>query len=401
MGLAYALNVTGAIVGSLAAGFLLVPAMGAQASLVLITSLPLAAGIVLLWMAGGRARASIAVGAAAIFVVLATSLPDVFDDVITQRYRGYSVLWHREDAQASVSVVERGERSLLIDGMHHSSDGAGMTGYHRSIGALAVVVHPDPRRILVVGMGAGTTAGGASILPNAHTTVVELSPSVVDAGRFFAHINRGILDNPNVTFKVADGRHFLKTTRDRFDVITADLMLPHLAGAASLYSADYFALASRALAPGGIMVQWIPNDTELLYKLMLRSFVSAFPHVTLWMDGAIVIGSNEPIAFDPSMHAVKMTYPHTRAVLEDVRLDTPANVLRHYVTDRERALAFLGNGPMLADDRPVTEYYLSLPQGGRPADLGPFRAEAPPLRSVADTAPATGTTSPETGRQPR
>lgn len=375
VGTLYALNVGGAIVGSLAGGFVLIPTLGAQLSLVLIAAIPLIGGLTLFWMAHPRSRVVVIGAATAAFAAAAFMLPDVFQDVIRARYPGHHVLWHAEDAQATVSVVRHGDqRVLLIDGMHHASDGASMIGYHRAIGALAVAVHPDPRQVLIVGMGGGTTGGGAAILPNASTTIVELSPSVVQAGSWFAGINRNILENPNVTFKVADGRHFLKTTTQKFDVITADLMLPHLAGAASLYSADYYALARKALAPGGIMVQWIPADTEFQHKMMLRSFLSAFPHVTLWMGGSIIIGSEHPLQIRESDFALKVAYPTVQKALEESGLGTFELLARQYFTNRTLIERYLGEGPMLRDDRPVTEYFLSMPTDSKPVDLTPFAA---------------------------
>ena len=377
VGALYALNVAGAIVGSLAGGFILIPLLGAQHSLVLIAAIPLVGGLALFWMAQPSSRVVVSGVAVAAFAAAAFLLPDVFVDVIRSRYPGHHVLWHAEDAQATVSVVRHGEqRVLLIDGMHHASDGSSMIGYHRAIGALAVAVHPDPKQVLIVGMGGGTTGGGAAILPNTQTTLVELSPSVVKAGSWFAKINRNILENPNVTFKVADGRHFLKTTTQKFDVITADLMLPHLAGAASLYSADYYALANKALAPGGIMVQWIPADTEFQHKMMLRSFLSAFPHVTLWMGGSIAIGSNEPLQIRESDFAFKTAYPQVKTALEESGLGTFEVLVRQYFTNRAQIERYLGDGPMLRDDRPVTEYFLSMPTDSKQVDLTPFAGQA-------------------------
>ncbi len=377
VGILYALNVAGAIVGALAGGFVLIPHLGAQASLVLIAAVPLLGGVTLLWMAQPAWRLPVAGAAVAAFAGIAFLLPDVFVDVIRSRYRGHQVLWHAEDAQATVSVVRHGEeRALLIDGMHHASDGAGMVNYHRAIGTLAVAVHPGPRQVLIVGMGGGTTGGGAAILPNTRTTVVELSPSVVQAGTWFSRINRNILENPNVEFIVADGRHFLKTTTRKFDVITADLMLPHLAGAASLYSADYYELARKALAPGGIMVQWIPADTEFQHKMMLRSFLSAFPHVSLWMGGSIAIGSNEPLQLRESDFSFKVGYPQVHAALAEAGLGTFDLLVRQYFTHRSQIERYLGDGPMLRDDRPVTEYFLSMPTDSKPVDLTPFAGVA-------------------------
>ena len=373
VGTLYALNVAGAIVGSLAGGFILIPTLGAQSSLVLISAIPLIGGLTLFWMARPTLRVPVVGVAVLAFVGIAAVLPDVFEDVIQRRYPGHEVLWHAEDAQATVSVAQHGDqRVLLIDGMHHASDGEGMVHYHRAIGTLAVAVHPDPHEVLIVGMGGGTTGGGASILPNTRTTVVELSPSVITAGSWFEKINRKILENPNVTFEVADGRHFLKTTQKKFDVITADLMLPHLAGAASLYSADYYALARQALAPGGIMVQWIPVDTEFQHKLMLRSFLDAFPYVTLWIGGSIAIGSNEPLTLRESDFALKVAYPQVQVAMEESGLGTFQLLVNQYFTHRPHIERYLGEGPLLRDDKPVTEYFLSLPKNSPMVDLTPY-----------------------------
>ena len=373
VGTLYALNVAGAIIGSLAGGFVLIPTLGAQHSLVLVAAIPLLGGLALIWQARPRAAMATMGAAAVVFVGIAVSLPDVFEDVIKRRYEGHEVLWHKEDAQATVSVVRHGgTRILLIDGMHHASDGDDMAGYHRAIGALAVALHPNPREVLIVGMGGGTTGGGAAILPNAQTTLVELSPSVVEAGSWFERINRGILKNPNVTFKVADGRQFLKTTPKKFDVITADLMLPHLAGAANLYSADYFQIARKALAPGGIMVQWIPADTEFQHKLMLRSFVEAFPYVSSWVGGGILVGSNEPLTLRESDYQLKVLYPNVQAVFSEVGLGTFEALTKQYYSGRAELLRYLGDGPVLHDDRPIIEYFLTMPKGPM-SDMSAFQ----------------------------
>jgi spermidine synthase len=373
VGTLYALNVAGAIIGSLAGGFVLIPALGAQHSLVLVAAIPLVGGLLLLWQSQPRGVLATMGLAAVTFAGIAVSLPDVFQDVIKRRYENHEVLWHQEDAQATVSVVRHGEtRILLIDGMHHASDGDKMAGYHRAIGALAVALHPDPKHVLIVGMGGGTTGGGASILPNADTTVVELSPSVVQAGSWFERINRGILKNPNVTFTVADGRQFLKTTPKKLDVITADLMLPHLAGAANLYSSDYFQIARKALAPGGIMVQWIPSDTEFQHKLMLRSFVQAFPYVSAWVGGGILVGSNEPFTLRESDYQLKVMYPNVQAVFDEVGLGSFEALKKQYYSGRAELLRYLGDGPVLQDDRPIIEYFLTMPKGPM-SDMSAFQ----------------------------
>jgi len=370
VGTLYAMNVAGAIAGSLLAGFVLIPAFGAQQSLIIVTSVPVVGGLALLWMATPRWRIPALVTVPAIMVGLAVTLPDVFTDVIVRRYPGHQIDWHAEDAQASVNVVSfDNTRALLIDGMHHASDGEAMVGYHRAIGTHAVAVHPDPRRVLIVGMGGGATAGGASILPNATTRVVELSPSVVKAASWFESSNHRLLSNPNVNIRVADARHYLRTTQAKYDVVTADLMLPHLAGAANLYSADYYKLAKKVLAPGGIMVQWITADTEHQHKMMVRSFLDAFPHVTAWHRGSVLIGSLDPLKLHEGDFAWKMAYPRVKTAFENVGYKSFSNLLETYFGGDLALRAYAGEGPLLRDDKPIIEYFLSMPQNGPPPDM--------------------------------
>jgi spermidine synthase len=375
VGVLYAANVAGAIVGSLVAGFLLVPSLGAQGSLVVVSALPVIGGVVLVHLSGVGARHAFGGMAIVALVVLGATLPDVLHDVIVRRYARHDVHWHREDAQATVTVVSRGggPRTLLIDGMHHASEGRDMVRGHERIGAMGLALHPNPRRALVVGFGGGTTSGAVSVAPGLLTDVVELSPSVLLAGPLFEGSNRRVNRNPRVRFHVGDGRNFLATTTDRFDIITADLLLPEMAGAANLYSADYYQLARGALAPGGLMVQWIPADNDYRYRMMLRSFMAAFPHVTLWGDGSIAVGSSEPIRFHREAFERQLAHPAVASVMGDVGLARADDVLAAYLGSKREAEAYVGAGPTLVDDRPVIEYFLSMPTGVPPADTARMR----------------------------
>jgi spermidine synthase len=260
--------------------------------------------------------------------------------------------------------------------MSHASEDGGSIGIHRAIGLLGLAVHPTPRRVLVIGLGGGTTAGAASAMPGSETTVVELSPSVVAANRFFVGSNLGLLTNPHVTFRIDDGRNFLLLTRQHFDTVTADLILPHLAGAGNLYSFDYFKLVKKALAPGGLMVQWLANDSEYQYKLMLRTFAAAFPHVTLWAQGSLAVGSLEPLRITRPDFEEKLTSGPVRALLEGNGIGTLAGLRDAYFAGPREIARYVGEGPLLTDDLPIIEYFLSIRQGGTAPDLSGLRGNA-------------------------
>ena len=169
---------------------------------------------------------------------------------------------------------------LYLDGLHQANDSQEMVRIHAEIGHLPMLLHPDPNRALVIGLGGGVTAGAVS----AHDTtvdVVELAHSVVAAAPFFSHVNRDLLNRPNVRLRVDDGRNYLLLTDQRYDVLTADIIQPIHAGAGNLYSREYFMLARRVLRDGGLMLQWIGHRDEEHYRLIMRTFLDVFPDADL------------------------------------------------------------------------------------------------------------------------
>jgi spermidine synthase len=194
---------------------------------------------------------------------------------------------------------------------------------------------------------------------NVDVDVVELSQAVVAGSQFFTNINFDLLTRPNVRLRVDDGRNYLLMNRRKYDVITADIILPRHAGAGSLYSREYYELMKRSLAPGGLVMQWNGGETETEYKLLLRTFLSVFPHTTLWAEGSLMLGSTMPFTIG------RTAYETRRTTFDQFPWDL-ATLKRIYSAGPDEARAFVGDGPLLSDDRPVIEYFLSLPRNGAP-----------------------------------
>jgi spermidine synthase len=173
---------------------------------------------------------------------------------------------------------------------------------------------------------------------------------------------------------VDDGRNVLLLTTERFDAITADIIQPHHAGAGSLYSVEYFRLAREALADDGVMVQWISLRSDQHYKLILRTFLSVFPEASLWGDGSLVVGSKAPLRLSPETFARRLGEPGVREALAPLGVSSFETLQALRVADGPALSAFVGEGPLLTDDRPLVEYYLSLPRDSRAVDLSPLRA---------------------------
>jgi spermidine synthase len=201
LGVFYSLNVAGAIAGSLAAGFVLLPRHGSRGTLIALAAVALAA-------AGALAAASrrprglrlVSVGVLVLAFALAVrAAPDPFDAFLAQRYAGQTIVWQREAVQATVSVHQdrHGGYSLNVNGNHQASTSGGMPAGHHRIGNLPMAVHPDARDALVIGLGGGATAGAVSQHTGVSVDIVELSREVVQAAdRFFRGINFDVLRSP-------------------------------------------------------------------------------------------------------------------------------------------------------------------------------------------------------------
>jgi spermidine synthase len=399
IGSIYAVNVAAAVLGSLATGFLLLPAVGSRITLLLISSCALVTGLLLLVSASRRLPA-LAVGAAAVaaFGLIAVKTPDPVTSLLKSRYPRELSIWRKEDGHATVTILRRDSafsqtvHGIYVNGTHQASDLPTMVGYHRLIGTLPMAVHGEPKRALVIGAGGGATAGAlAAFDDRVAVDVVELSPAVVDAARRFGGVNQGLFTRPNVRVRVDDGRNYMMLTSEKFDVVTADVILPQHAGAGNLYSVEYYRLMRRVLTNRGIAVQWIGSPTDTEYKLIMRTFVTVFPHTTLWYNGSLMIGSLRPLVLEEEAFERKLARPSARTALEQVGLGSFQALIARYTAGPGELRAFVGEGQLLTDDRPLTEYFLSLPQNDAPIDLSQLRGDVNRhvLRSsVLGTAPA-------------
>ncbi|HWI17599.1 MAG TPA: fused MFS/spermidine synthase, partial [Vicinamibacterales bacterium] len=361
----YSLNVLGAILGSVLAGFVLLPWLGTNTSLMLVSSLATLSAVLLalsdrrnnpgVSMAMAATAALLLVGGAAIAV-------DPFDVAFERFHRNETLLWREEGAQTTVAVHDRRGnppmRVMYLDGNHQANDSPGTAFVHHRIGALPVMLHPNPKSALVVGLGGGATPGAVARM-GIQTDVIELSRAVVAGSEFFKHINFDLLARPNVTLHVDDGRNFMMMSRKKYDVITADIMLPRHAGAGSLYSKEYYELVRSRLAPGGLAMQWNGGDTATEYKLLMRTFMSVFPYTTLWGDGSLMLGSMEPFTLSQT------AYEARRTGFEQFPWDV-ATLRRIFLAGPDEMREFAGEGPVLTDDKPMIEYFLSLPLNDGP-----------------------------------
>jgi len=322
MGGVYAANTLGAIAGAIGSGMVLIPWIGTQRSQqVLIATAAIAALILLLprlrasgrWQPGGPRAIAAALAVAAVVLLVISVPPTPFMVVAYGRHIATSsssatALHMAEGMNASIAISQwdDGQRMFHVSGKVEASSEPHDMRLQRMLGHLPALVHPNPRSVLVVGFGAGVTAGSFVTYPGIERIVIcEIEPLIPPAAsRYFHRENHDVLKDPRVTVVYDDARHYILTTREKFDIITSDPIHPWVKGTATLYSTEYFELCRRRLNPGGVITQWVPlyeSDIPTV-KSELATFFEVFANGTIWandIDGSgydtVLLGSNGPL----------------------------------------------------------------------------------------------------------
>jgi len=298
VGSVYAANTLGAIVGALSASLVLIAALGTQRAQQLIMATSILAGLLLLvpsLRAAGSLRRALGKGlvvatAVAVAALVVAGVPRVPGILVAYgRYtatwlqRGAEMLFVGEGLNASVAVsrLPNGQLQYHSTGKVQASSIPSDMRLQRMLGHLSTLVPPDPRSVLVIGCGAGVTAGAVSIDPRVErVTIAEIEPLVPRVvARYFGGSNFDVVKNPKVRIVVDDARHFLLTSRERFDAITSDPLDPWVKGAATLYTKEFFEAARAHLTPGGVVtvfVQLYESSPEAV-KSEVATFFEVFP----------------------------------------------------------------------------------------------------------------------------
>jgi spermidine synthase len=377
LGLIYAINTLGAILGALLAGFVLVPYVGLHNTIRLVAAIAaVTATAILVSSARGRGRlagVALAAGVAAAIVVapqwdrsLLSSgaykyAPAMRGANLKTALTAGELLSYREGSTGTVTVRRlTGTLSLAIDGKVDASNGGDMLT-QRMLAHVPLLLHPNPKRAAILGLGSGVTLGSALTHPLTNATVIEISPDVVEASRFFEAENHKALADPRTRLVVGDGRTHLMLGRESYDVIVSEPSNPWMAGIASLFTREFFEGARDRLAPGGILCQWAHtydiSNADL--RSIVATFLSVFPDGTLWLVGeadVLLVGSTEPLDARMPGIAGAMTRPGVAEDLATVALRVPFSVASLFVAQGEALKAWAGSAPLQTDDRSALEF---------------------------------------------
>jgi spermidine synthase len=361
-----ALNTVGGACGSLATGFILVPALGLVRTLSLLAVAATLLGAIAARRGGGAGSTLVAAGIGVVTLLVAVTTPaDHIARLLVTARGGGTLLFYGESAAGTVAVLQQPDaatpfRRLYIQGVSNSGDSMPSLRYMRAQALVPLLVHPgEPRSALVIGFGTGITAGALLAVPTLDTRVVaELMPAVVQAGPLFT----GNYGAPaGLDLRLRDGRRELLASESRYDLITLEPPPPSAAGVVNLYSRDFYALARARLTTGGVIAQWwpLPTQNDEDSRALVRAFLDVFAHASVWtteLHEMLLVGSEQPMPIDLSKVQRRFAEPSVRRALTEVGFSTPEAVLATWVGGRDVLERYAGDVAAVTDDRPSIEH---------------------------------------------
>ncbi|MBI4523661.1 MAG: fused MFS/spermidine synthase [Deltaproteobacteria bacterium] len=385
VGTTYASNTVGAIVGAFVGGFIFIPFLGMQNSIIIGALVNLCVGCLLL-VADPRPGRSfrLATGGlvAAGLLILAFRLPAWERSVLTsgvtiyaerlknlptdslrlEEMRQDEILYYREGLTATVSVHRLGKDYLYLktngktDGSYGDALTMLLTGY------LPMFLQPQARQAAVIGLGTGMTIKALGAFPVQNIEVLEIEPAMVEAAKFFGEKNGKILEDSRVRIIPTDGRNYMMATPRFYDLIISEPSNPWLAGVASLFTRDFYAVAKRKLKPDGLFAQWIHNYSMSPddFRMVLRTFAEAFPHVSMWNmqeSDFLLVGSLREQRFDyPALKEIFLKNQTLRDDFAELGLSDVYAALGFYRMGKNELLRFVEGAEYNTDDNALLEF---------------------------------------------
>jgi spermidine synthase len=383
----YVLNTAGGVVGSLVAGFLLVPGIGMWRTVLVASGLSVGLGIILcIAVREVRVvpRTAFAFTAALVTAVGMAILPGWDALLLNQGFyremrrarefdkrkilEGQSMLFYREGHNATVAILRfPGTVSLRISGKVDASSHAADLYTQFLSGQLPLLFARNPRRVAVIGFGSGMTAGTILSYPSIESLdIVEIEKSVMEgATLYFKFLNHDPVADPRTRLILEDGRIQMTYTDKVYDVITSEPSNPWIAGIANLFTVDFYKLVRARLAPGGVFCQWFQlyDLSEETFKTVLATLHEVFPHVAVFLTrsgDSLTLASREPIAVPWETLEKRFNREHVREAFYDFKIQNPLELLFFFLAGTDGVEKYLaGTVERNTDDNAWLEHRMS------------------------------------------
>jgi spermidine synthase len=389
IGLAYAVNTFGAIVGSLSGGFGLVPMLTAPGCWQAVVSMLLVLGtaaLVLSFFMGEKERRALPIvtGCAGAVLMLSalgptavwrhspigvgrveaesTSSAIALRDFMNGERR--AIRWEADGVESSVALNNSEGWAFIVNGKIDGS-ARGDAATQVMGGLVGGILHPAPKSALVIGLGTGSTAGWLASVPEIERVdVVELEPVIRAVAGVCRSVNRDVLQNPKVHITIGDAREVLLTSRNTYDIIFSEPSNPYRAGIASLFTREYYEAIASRLAPDGLFLQWLQayNVDGKAVRTIYATLASAFPLVDTWelaVGDLLLVASRKAIGYDAAeLRARIAEEPYRSALAFAWRAVDLEGVLGHFVANAglARHIADVEGEHLNVDDQTLVEF---------------------------------------------
>lgn len=378
VGRLYALNTIGAIVGSLLAGFLIIPKLGLTNGLIVLGVIDAALGIITLIRTPEGRSPAIGFGALALvmFISVKVGLP---------AERGLQPLTTERDVQrfykegplATVAVIENGvkERTIYVDGVGVAGTDPIIQTDQKSLAHMPMMLLGNPTSALTVGFGSGGCSYSMQlhdVLKKVHcveicTTVLDAAPALAAANHWFfgkQHPLAFARQDPRYEIILDDARSYLRYTSEKYDFIATDCTDLRYKSNANLYDLEYFQACKERLTKDGMVVVWMPlaGLSPEVFKCALRTFYKVFPNMGVFFmtneptHYILMIGWQGPIQMDYRIFAKRLEEADVRGDLAELYLDDPVKLLSCFITGGEEVGRYLGEGPLNTENEPMIEF---------------------------------------------
>jgi spermidine synthase len=383
----YAANTGGAIVGALAFSLILIPwigTKGCEQTLIVLSAVSavFALGQVVKQSSGMSSTMGLAAGLA-VAGFLSANVSDVPGNLIAYGRRistssgSSKILYTGEGINSSIAISQWNDGAIQfhVSGKVEASTEPYDMRLQRMLGDMPALYHnPEPHSVLIVGFGAGVTAGSFVPFPSITRIVIcEMEPLIPPtATEYFSKQNYSVMHDPRVQIVYDDARHFVLTTNEKFDIITSDPIHPWVKGSATLYSKEYFQLVKDHLNPGGIVTQWVPlyeSDTPTV-KSEVATFFDVFPNGSIWGNDnngsgydTVLLGQVETPKIDVDGIQQRLERPDYTAVAESMRevgFGSIVDLLATYAGQRQDLMPWLEGGEINRDGNLRLQYMAGL-----------------------------------------
>ncbi|MGB7769690.1 MAG: fused MFS/spermidine synthase [Verrucomicrobiia bacterium] len=381
VGLLFALNTAGAVMGSLLPIFVLVPWIGIQRSLLLASLVYGGMGLALLVCERPTTNRLIPTAAVVyggtLLIFLAAVPANLCQRVFLAKdfvlAMNTDIFYYQEGRTGTATLVrDRVDdcKTLWLNGNSEVPLGYSDVLCFKMLGDLGPMLQAKPDDVLMICFGGGIAAGTTTLMPEVKSlTIVDMESCMVRAAELFSKENNGVLQNPKAHVVIDDGRNYILTAPRKWPVIISDSTHPKSADSWVLYTREFYQLVHDHLTTNGVFVEWLPRHglTTAEYKIIVRTFLSVFPHTSLWvtqgMDAegscvpyTLLVGTSQPLSIDVTQLGARLREEPVRRDLERYGLDTPAGFLDSFLCSEITLRHWVGEGPVNTDNLPYTQY---------------------------------------------